>query len=114
MNKKSANGFTLIEVMIVVVIIALLAFMAVPAYNKVKQNSKNNEILKNLKVIASAGKEFMLENDATDVGYASLEGKYFPAMKPVAGENYTPLVVSNSGGTLSISQDNGSIITLDY
>jgi type IV pilus assembly protein PilA len=114
MDRKIKKGFTLIEIIIVVVIIALLAAMAIPAYNKVRQNAKNKEILQNLKVIATAGTEYLLENEAQEVNYSSLEGTYLPAIKPIAGEDYSTLVVSGNGGTLNITQANGTTVSLVY
>lgn len=114
MNRKLSKGFTLIEILIVVVIIGLLTFMAVPAYNKVKQNAKNKEIVNNLKTIAAAGTQYILESEATQAPYNKLEGAYFSPITPIAGEDYTNLTVLGEGGTLTVTKGDGTTVTFNY
>ena len=53
-NTKARKGFTLVEIMIVVVIIGLLAAMAIPAFAKVRQQSRLKAVLNNVRQIANA------------------------------------------------------------
>ena len=71
---KSAKGFTLVEIMIVVVIIGLLAAMAIPAFQKVRTASQVKAVTNNLRQLSSAAQQYFLENGVTTVTSAQLVG----------------------------------------
>ncbi|MBC2603569.1 prepilin-type N-terminal cleavage/methylation domain-containing protein [Puniceicoccus vermicola] len=107
---KSKKGFTLVEIMIVVVIIGLLAAMAIPAFQKVRENSQQKTVLNNLRQIASGGQQYILEKGTDNASFSALEGVYFPTIKTVAGEDYSGLTVSSDSGSLSIDVAGKTIV----
>lgn len=113
-NQKSQKGFTLVEIMIVVVIIGLLAAMAIPAFNKVREQSREKAITNNLRQIASAGQQYILEEGTTEATHALLVGDYFQEIAPVAGEVYTTLTVIEAGTTLEATTSGGLTVTYTY
>ena len=66
-KNTSKKGFTLVEIMIVVVIIGLLAAMAIPAFQRVRQNSRVSAMDNDARQLASAAQQYMLENSVTTV-----------------------------------------------
>lgn len=52
--KKNQKGFTLVELMVVVVIIGILVAIAIPVYNEVQDKAKRNAEKANIKIIESA------------------------------------------------------------
>jgi prepilin-type N-terminal cleavage/methylation domain-containing protein len=66
---KRRGGFTLVEIMIVVAIIALLAAIAVPGFLRARKRSQASRILNDLRMIDSACDQYAIEtNRATGFG----------------------------------------------
>ena len=56
------GGFTLVEIMIVVAIIALLAAIAVPGFLRARKRSQASKILNDLRMIDGAVDQYAIEN----------------------------------------------------
>ncbi|HWL53815.1 MAG TPA: type II secretion system protein [Chthoniobacteraceae bacterium] len=69
MNKKH-QGFTLVEIMIVVAIIALLSAIAVPNFLRARERSQATRILEELRTIEGAKDQYALENNVGRGGEA--------------------------------------------
>ena len=59
----SRQGFTLVEIMIVMAIIALLASIAVPGFLRARKRSQAGRIMNDLRLIDSAIDQYALENN---------------------------------------------------
>lgn len=86
MEYKSKKGFTLVEIMIVVVLIGLLATLAVPTFQKVRNNSVKSRMDSDARQIAWASQQYFLEENAGEVTF-----NYDPADGTITGgiEPYT-------------------------
>lgn len=92
-NLRNTKGFTLIELMIVVVIIGILAAIAIPKFSAVSNNAKQAEAEPILKQICSLAESFQQKEgtNATDldalvaVGWADPTAKYFNTWTYTAG-----------------------------
>lgn len=60
-NKSLRSGFTLVEIMIVVAIIALLAAIAVPGFLRARKRSQASKIINDLRMIDSAMDQYAIE-----------------------------------------------------
>ena len=112
MKQINSKGFTLVEIMIVVVIIGLLAAMAIPAFQKVRTASQDKAVTNNMRQLGAAADQFFLENGTNQAAIASLVGSsnYVKALSTVANEtypqNYTqgnPVIVSGIAGTRTLT-----------
>ncbi|HWA09854.1 MAG TPA: prepilin-type N-terminal cleavage/methylation domain-containing protein [Opitutaceae bacterium] len=111
-TNKSTKGFTLVEIMIVVVIIGLLAAMAIPAFQKVRSSSQDKAVLNNMRQLGAAADQYFLENGTSVATLTALVGSsnYVKALNTVANESYptdftqgNPIIVTNIAGARTLT-----------
>jgi type IV pilus assembly protein PilA len=115
---RPTGGFTLVEIMIVVVIIGLLAAIAIPAFSKARAISRQKAITNNLRQIASAAQQYMLDQGVSQVAETQLVGTdttyYLRPIPPVIGEDYTTLTMSSTTIQLTVSENDGNGTVVSY
>lgn len=106
---KKANGFTLVEIMIVVLIIGILMAIAVPQFVKARQSSRQKTVIANLRQIDGAKERWAMEHGKI-AGENCIGGdltpdyiKTFPNNSPVLGA-YLPNPVGTNPSFLAKDQ----------
>ena len=96
LNRKRA-GFTLVEIMIVVAIIALLAAIAVPGFLRARKRSQASRILNDLRMIDAAVDQYAIEtnrstnavvNTADWTNYLKKNSALYNTGKSLLGSSY--------------------------
>ena len=93
------GGFTLVEIMIVVAIIALLAAIAVPNFLRSRKRSQATQVLEDLRVIDSAVDQYAIETNKSGgatVAWADVQKYiktgtrlYASGQKDILGNSFT-------------------------
>lgn len=78
MTRRAKNGFTLIELMIVVAIIGILAAVAIPAFMKYMRKSKTTEFTQAVKKIYDGARSYYLDESNSRGSIVPID-KQFPA-----------------------------------
>lgn len=90
---KKAQGFTLIEVLVVVVIVAILAAVAIPSYQESLRKTRRADAKEALTRIAAAQERFFFTNNrygtSADLGVSesSAEGYYTVKIYTASGDD---------------------------
>ncbi|HSP45292.1 MAG TPA: prepilin-type N-terminal cleavage/methylation domain-containing protein [Chthoniobacterales bacterium] len=121
MNLTSRRtGFTLVEIMIVVAIIALLAAIAVPGFLRSRKRSQASRIINDLRLIDSAVDQYAIETNkkssdpvaVTDwTNYLKKDTNLYATGKDILGADYGPQTVDLLPQVPSASKSSLSDVT---
>ena len=116
-------GFTLVEIMIVVAIIALLAAIAVPGFLRARKRSQASKILNDLRMIDGSVDQYAIEtgrtsgatvNTADWTNYLKKDTHLYLTGQDIFGNDYgsqlvdtLPTIPANAFATLSDVADTG-------
>src|SRR4051794_19443411 len=93
------GGFTLVEIMIVVAIIALLAAIAVPGFLRARKRSQASRIINDLRLIDSAVDQYAIETNKSSgntvntvdwTNYLKAGTNLYTTGKDILGNDYGP------------------------
>lgn len=105
-------GFSLLEVLFTVLILAVLAAVAVPLYSSTKSDAETKACMSNVRAIATAESKYKFDNGAYTTTGTNLVGEGIAQMPvcPKDGSAYT-LTLNGSQITITCSGSHASNTT---
>jgi prepilin-type N-terminal cleavage/methylation domain-containing protein len=113
-------GFTLVEIMIVVAIIALLAAIAVPGFLRARKRSQASRIINDLRLIDSAVDQYAIETNKSSgmtvsitdwTNYLKKDTNLYSTGKDILGNPYGDQTVDSLPKVNQLSRDALSDVT---
>lgn len=102
MKRKNTKrqGFTLVEIMIVVLIIGILLAIAVPNFIKARETSRTKTCIANLRQYESAKEQYIMENN--------LASTVVPTNANLSPDYMKSVPTCPSGGTYTVGAGNAN------
>ena len=132
LNQKNKRGYTLMEIMVVVIVVGILASIALPRYSFTMERAKSAEGLEILGSVSQAQKVYQIENGNYTTNLANLDVtfdtiQYFnapsvfdpldPVANPIASIQRSSGLYTfsiNENGTITCSGDPTACSKLGY
>jgi prepilin-type N-terminal cleavage/methylation domain-containing protein len=117
---KRRGGFTLVEIMIVVAIIALLAAIAVPGFLRARKRSQASRVINDLRLIDSAVDQYAIENNKASgasvliadwTKYLKAGTNLYVTGKDIMGQDYGNQIVDSLPHAPTSTKNNLSDVT---
>ncbi len=114
------GGFTLVEIMIVVAIIALLAAIAVPGFLRARKRSQASKIINDLRLIDAAVDQYAIEtskktgdtvNTVDWTNYLKKDTVLYATGQDLFGDDYGPQIVDSHVSVPANAKTNLSDVT---
>jgi prepilin-type N-terminal cleavage/methylation domain-containing protein len=96
------HGFTLVEIMIVVLIIGILMAIAVPNFIKARENSRRNSCIANLKQIDSAKEQYAMDQKLATGAAITMANLTDPTLGYMKGALTGPTCASGGVYTVNV------------
>jgi len=125
---NSESGFTLVELLVVMLILGLLAAIAIPAFFNQREKAKDSDAKASVKTMQTAMETYSTDNNgsyvgATLAGLVAIEpaisdapqgtaGATPPTVTNLAAKTFTVTVTSTTGNTFTINRLIGGNTTL--
>jgi prepilin-type N-terminal cleavage/methylation domain-containing protein len=114
------GGFTLVEIMIVVAIIALLAAIAVPGFLRARKRSQASKVLNDLRLIDAAVDQYAIETTRTTgfqlgttdwTNYLKKDTQLYSTGRDLFGNSFAAQIVDSMPKVPQATYDNLSDVT---
>jgi prepilin-type N-terminal cleavage/methylation domain-containing protein len=97
-RKNGQKGFTMIELMVVVVIVGVLAGIAIPIYAKYIKNARLTEATGRMGEIITAAKAFALEHQNPNATWPTTADVTAGCIVDLTASQYFAYTLANNGG----------------